>query len=305
MSQRFIQEPPDPRALDFRDRVLATVRSGCETYGRTFIVELDLSSIVPSGRFLELVQREWRHLVDDLHVTASPRYLRDHGRVVLGIWGFGFVEGNAMTPDEALAILRWFASEAPDQYRATIVGGVPWDWRTAPGTRIASAWTPVFQALDVISPWHVGAIHPDDVEAFIADRVAKDHAEVTRLGRRYLPVAFPGFSWSNLARNRPQPAPQFNAYPRAGGTFFWRQINAQVLAGATMLKGAMFDEIDEGTALYKLAPTSDRAPIGTKFVVANTDGVALPSDWYLRLVGEATRVVHGDARPTPAIPIAP
>jgi len=284
---------------------LTHVRSGCETFGRTFIVEMDLSGGLPSGRSLDLVQREWRHLVDDLRVTESSRYLRDSGRPLVGIWGFGFPEANPMTPAEATAIVRWFAADAPEKYRATVVGGVTWDWRTAPGTRIDSSWAPVFRALDVISPWHVGAIHPSDVETFIADRVAKDVTEAARVGRRYLPVVFPGFSWSNMARNRPQPSPEFNSYPRAGGTFLWRQVNAHVRAGATMLKGAMFDEIDEGTALYKLAPTSAQAPAGTRFVVMDTDGQALPSDWYLRLVGAATRVVRGELPATPTTPISP
>ena len=39
--------------------------------------------------------------------------------------------------------------------------------------------------------------------------------------------------------------------PRCGGRFFWSQIVAAKRAGAEMLYVAMFDEVDEGTAIFK------------------------------------------------------
>jgi hypothetical protein len=49
----------------------------------------------------------------------------------------------------------------------------------------------------------------------------------------------------------------------------------------------MFDEVDEGTAIFKL---SNSPPAQGQFV----DMKGCPSDWYLRLVGEGTRVLHGE-----------
>ena len=71
-----------------------------------------------------------------------------------------------------------------------------------------------------------------------------------------MPVVFPGFSWHNLRRRR------LNQIPRRGGAFYWRQVWNAVDAGATMLKTAMFDEVDEGTAMFKLAPTAAKLPTG-------------------------------------------
>ena len=54
-----------------------------------------------------------------------------------------------------------------------------------------------------------------------------------------------------------------------------------------MLYGAMFDEVDEGTAMFKLATTAQEAPAAASIVTLDADGEALPSDWYLQLSREA------------------
>jgi hypothetical protein len=50
---------------------------------------------------------------------------------------------------------------------------------------------------------------------------------------------------------------------------------------------AMFDEVDEGTAMFKVAPTHDSVPAGVPLVTLDADGELLPSDWYLQLAREA------------------
>jgi len=41
--------------------------------------------------------------------------------------------------------------------------------------------------------------------------------------------------------------------PRNKGEFFWKQIAGAIESGAEMLYVAIFDEIDEGTAIFKSA----------------------------------------------------
>ncbi|MFC2079568.1 hypothetical protein ACFLSZ_06280 [Candidatus Bipolaricaulota bacterium] len=72
-----------------------------------------------------------------------------------------------------------------------------------------------------------------------------------------------------------------------------------------MLYIAMFDEVDEGTATFKLAPTSAEIPAQGTFVPLDIDGYALPSDWYLQLAREATRMVTGEIPLTAEMPIEP
>lgn len=49
-----------------------------------------------------------------------------------------------------------------------------------------------------------------------------------------------------------KPTTPLNAIPRLQGRFFWSQITAAKRAGADMLYVAMFDEVDEGTAIFKV-----------------------------------------------------
>ena len=61
-----------------------------------------------------------------------------------------------------------------------------------------------------------------------------------------------------------------------------------------MVYGAMFDEVDEGTAMYKLAPTAAQLPAQGTFVPLNIDGYNLGSDWYLRLADQAGKMLRGE-----------
>ncbi len=72
--------------------------------------------------------------------------------------------------------------------------------------------------------------------------------------------------------------------PRNSGRFFQQQLDGAIEEGAEMIYIAMFDEIDEGTAIYKLA---HKVPVGESvFVPLDAD---IPNDYYLMLAGEAAR----------------
>jgi hypothetical protein len=72
-----------------------------------------------------------------------------------------------------------------------------------------------------------------------------------------------------------------------------------------MLYGAMFDEMNEGTSMLKMAPTSAQLPTTASLVPLNIDGQALPSDWYLRLAGQASSMLRGQIPLQSQIPISP
>jgi hypothetical protein len=112
-----------------------------------------------------------------------------------------------------------------------------------------------------------------------------------------MPVIFPGFSWQNL-----QKSGKPNQIPRLGGEFLWRQAYNAKMAGATVLKIAMFDELDESTAVMKVVSRRDQAPEQGFWLTLDADGLDLPSDWYLRLAGEITRMFHGELEPDPKLP---
>jgi hypothetical protein len=72
-----------------------------------------------------------------------------------------------------------------------------------------------------------------------------------------------------------------------------------------MVYGAMFDEMDEGTAMFKMAPAPAQLPAQGTFVPLNVDGENLPSDWYLRLAGEGGKMLRREIPLSPTRPINP
>ena len=280
--QRFIGEVQDPRFRAFRNDVTGYVKESAEQQGRVFAIEYDMSAAQA-----DLVMQDWKDLVDGLKITASDRYLRHKDKPVLCLWGLGFTDrgGNAA---DALRLLNWFRKDAPERYRATLVGGVPSGWREGIGDSLPGAeWAEVYHAFDVISPWTVGR-YVDDASAdrWLKDKIIPDLTETKRLGIEYMPVVFPGFSWRNLHQGPP------NQIPRRGGVFYWHQVANATSAGAVMIKTAMFDEVDEGTAMFKTVPNKSAAPVGVETLTLDADGKALPSDWYLRLAGETSRLLR-------------
>lgn len=291
MLQRFSSELKDPAFAAARDQVTRNVRAGAETYGRTFSIMYDISGQDPAT-LVATLENDWKHLVDDLGVTASSRYLRHNGKPVLALWGLGFSDRGG-TPAQGQALLDFFKNNSNHRYQVTLVGGVPRSWRSS------AAWLPVFHGFDVISPWTVGSYSDDaGVDAYQSTLTA-DLADCTAHGQDYLPVIFPGFSWHNLNGG------PGNQIPRRGGKLYWRQVLDASRAGVSMLYGAMFDEVDEGTAMFKVAPTSAEQPTQFPYVPLNVDGQSLPSDWYLRLADQAGRVLRGELVPTATLPIAP
>jgi hypothetical protein len=114
----------------------------------------------------------------------------------------------------------------------------------------------------------------------------------------YMPVVFPGTSFHNSIPTIP-----FNQIPRRGGKFYWKQVFNAVEIGAPMIYNAMFDEVDEDTAMYKIAATKNDQPVGVKLVSMDADGYQLPNDWYLRLAGAASQMLRGELGLTAAIPV--
>jgi hypothetical protein len=268
--------------LGFRDGVARNVRAAAEAHGRVFAIMYDISG-QPRETIVPAVERDWVYLVDTLRITESPQYLHHHGRPVLAIWGLGFRD-RAATPAQAEELIDFFKNNPDQRYRVTLVGGIPARWRTrSRDAQTDEAWTEVYRSFDILSPWTVGRFRDDEsTDRFYREEVQPDLIETHRLGLGYMPVVFPGFSWHNMNPTAPS-----NPIPRRGGRFFWHQIEQALQAGTTMVYGAMFDELDEGTAMFKVAPTSDSVPTGVPLVTLDADGDQLPSDWYLQLARRA------------------
>lgn len=293
--QRFSSELAGRGAFfEQRNRVAENVRAGAEAHGRVFAIEYDISG-ASAATLVPDIQEDWKYLVDVLRVTESPRYLHHKGKPVLAVWGWGFADRPG-TPQQALELLGWLKGNGDPRYEVLLMGGFPREWRTDPAL---APWRDVFFNVDVVNPWTVGAYADDAGADVYAQRVRADVADCHGRGQEFMPVIWPGFSWHNLVGG-----PQ-NMIPRRGGRFYWRQAFNAAGAGVDSVFGAMFDEVDEGTAMFQLAPTHAELPTQDPFVSLDADGLTLPADWYLRLAGEASRMLRGEYPPTPDIPIHP
>jgi hypothetical protein len=292
--QRFLSDLNGANITALRNQVAVNVRVGAETHGRVFAIMYDISGYA-TNTLLSKLTNDWLYLVNTQRVTNSSAYLRHKGKPVVAIWGFGF-SGRSDTPEQAQQAIDWFKAAG-----CTVMGGVPSSWRTLNGdAQTNPGWSNVFRSFDVISPWSVGRYSNNTgADNFRTDKIVPDLADCTSRGIDYLPVIFPGFSWTNLNGG------PFNQIPRNGGNFYWRQAYNAVRSGCTMVYGAMFDEVDEGTAMFKCAPTAAQLPAQGTFVPLNIDGYNLGSDWYLRLADQAGRMLRGDIPVTSTIPITP
>lgn len=311
--QRFMAAIHDGKRA-YRDKVLLNVKAGAEKYGRVFANMWDINSLEnkdPNGwhdaGLVDKIKQDWRHLVDNLRITESSRYLKHNGRPLIAIWGVS--KEDVMDAQYADDLVDWFHKEAAPQYRASVmfgvtneVGSTKVDWQDKP-----SAWQNVFRKLDIISPWTVGRFRGESgADHFYTEHVKPDKEKCDAYGVDYLPVVFPGFSACQKHDK------ECNATPRNGGKFMWRQFYNAMRAGSEMVYVAMFDEVDEGTAIYKIAENQDQTPVQWpsnmnhhEFIALDADGYDLPSDWYLRLTGEAAKMLRNEIVITPTIPIAP
>ena len=115
----------------------------------------------------------------------------------------------------------------------------------------------------------------------------------------YMPVVFPGFSWQNLKKSQGVYA-DLNSIPRLEGDFMWRQFYNAISENAETLYVAMFDEMDEGTCIFKV---EENPPSSSLSQFANYEG--LPSDYYLWLTGKAGEALRNEITLTEAQPIYP
>ena len=284
--QRFINDLRDPRALRHNNTVLAHCREGANRFGRAYVVMYDLSGL-GTNRIQEVMD-DWRSLRTRMHVTEDPAYLRHRGHPLVAVWGVGFNDGRRYTIEECRRLVEFLKQDG-----CSIMLGVPTGFRELNRDAVKDPeLQDVIRLADVVSPWTVGRYRgPLEAKRHGEKTWQPDVAWCAERKIDFLPVVFPGFSWFNMFGK------QFDAMPRMKGEFLWSQLVAAKRAGATMIYVAMFDEVDEGTAIFKCTndtPVSD----SNRFV----DYEGLPNDFYLQLTGAGAKMLRGELPITETIP---
>ncbi|GHC53090.1 hypothetical protein GCM10007100_19390 [Roseibacillus persicicus] len=276
---------------DFRhhkDVVLSHCREGANLEGRAYAVMYDLSGLAKGET--QQVADDWKMLREKMEMGMDPAYLQHEGKPLVAIWGIGFGDDRAYTLTESRKLIEFFKAEG-----CSVMLGVPSWWRTQ--TRDATPDPKLHEALalaDVISPWTPGRYRtPESARSHALQLYPGDLAWCRDRSIDFLPVVFPGFSWKNL-----KPARELDSIPRLEGRFLWSQFIAAQKSGAQMVYVAMFDEVDEGTAIFKC---SNHPPVGdTPFLTFG----GFPSDHYLWLTGEGGNLIRGE-RTEKSFPVRP
>jgi hypothetical protein len=286
---RFVGEAANPTRARHVNMVLSHVREGCHREGRVWALMLDLS--MGRNATTAVVMNDWKFLCDQVKVREDSRYLHHQKKPVVLLWGLGFKD-RPWTPAQGEELVDFFKND-PKYGGVYLIGGVDPYWRTLRGqSRPEAAWAKVYRSFDAISPWNAGRYRDDASMDRVRQAVWEgDLTELRDLDKGYMPTAFPGFSWDNLRQTEPGQT----MIARRKGEFYWRQFAIFKTLGIQTVFVGMFDEVDEGTAIYKV---SNRTPVGKYFVTYE----GLPSDWYLKLTGAATRMIRGDAPLAEKIP---
>lgn len=294
--QRFGASLKSAPHLNQRNRVLANVQAGANRYGRAWAVMYDLSGL-SAGDIQTYVMEDWKRLVDKMAIRKDKAYLWHNGKPVVAVWGVGFNDNRKYTLAECRELIEFLKND-PHYGGNTVMLGVPTHWRTLTGDAVNDqSLHGVIKQADIVSPWMVGRYgDAAGAQRHVKKNMTDDIVWCREQGKDYLPVIFPGFSWQNLKRARGEKA-ALDQIPRHGGQFLWSQATAYKQAGADAFYVAMFDEIDEGTAIFKC---SNNPPVGeSKFVTYE----GLPTDHYLWLTGQIGRMLCNELPDTAALPV--
>jgi lysophospholipase L1-like esterase len=284
--QRFVSEIKSPKSYNQLNKVWRSAINAANANNRAISIMYDLSGMVPGDE--QLVLKDIDAILSKYDIKErknNTSYLHHNGKPLVAVWGIGFNDRRKYGFKEAEIII-----DALIERGFSILAGVPTHWRLmGDDTLDDPELHRLIKKCDIVMPWLVGRFNEESFPRFA--QIVKDDIEWCKTNKvDYAPLAFPGFSWINMNKNsRP--------IPRNRGSFYWKQLSIHIGNGAEMLYLAMFDEIDEGTAIFKCATT---VPVGDSyFLPLDAD---LGNDYYMYLAGRAGRMLRKEIPFTASIP---
>lgn len=269
--------------------VLEHALKASQKEGRAIAVMYDLSGL-NSGENCDSIIQDWKELVDVLKITSqgtNQTYLYHRGKPLVVIWGLGFPDRPYDIRKIGIEKLISFFKSDPAYGGCSVMLGVPNYFRDLRADTTPDPYLHKIMAkADIIMPWMVGRFSNSlygEMNRYAAQIEADlDWCKLKNLD--YAPCVYPGFSWHNLRKGKALS----DAIPRQRGEFYWDLMTTAIESGAKMIYVAMFDEINEGTAIFKCTnePPTDQPP--AKFLTYE----GLPSDHYLWLTGQAGKMLR-------------
>ena len=292
--QRSVTAIKNAENLNHDDHVLNNALKASRYFHRAIAIMYDFSGINEVNKDWLIIINDWKHLVDSLKIAsggAEQTYLYHHDRPLVALWGVGFPDrtNDLRSIEKIIDFLKY----DPVYGGCSILLGVPAYWRDfGKDTEKDPYLHTLILKADIIRPWFVGRFNEQTYPEF-KGRIKDDLAWCRKNKLDYAPVVFPGFSWHNM-----HPESKISGISRNRGKFYWQQLVGAIEEGAEMIYVAMFDEIDEGTAIFK---TTKRPPVGLSKFESFEPGI--PSDYYLFLTGLASKMLKKETALNKEIPL--
>ena len=282
-------------ALVVFDNIIAGAKAN---NNRLVSIMYDLSGSNATGTMVNDIKQHWQEMANKHGVNDNTKeyVLTYQQKPVVAIWGVGFNRTDNYDLDDIAELINYFKNDG-----CAVLLGVPRSWRT-PGQGDAvnnPQLLNVIKSADIVHPWTPGRYSnisgiDSHKSIIIADKAWCDAENLL-----YMPVVFPGFSWQNLKKSQEQSS-DLNSIPRLKGDFLWRQFYNAIDSGSQTVYVAMFDEMDEGTCIFKV---DHNPPSSVESQFTNYEG--LPNDYYLWLTGKAGEALRGEITLTSAQPAYP
>ncbi len=293
-TQRFFNAARPENRHRGTTNVLRNALEAASKYKRAIGVMYDLSGLKASGQDCSMLIDDWKYLVDSLQVTNQPgtkTYIHFNGKPLVTIWGVGFPDRSYNIRNIGLARFIDFLKNDPVYGGCSVMLGVPTFWRDLNSDCNPDPYLhQLIMQADIVMPWMVQRFSPllhNDQDRY-RDVILGDIQWCKEHGVAYVPCVYPGFSWHNLSVHEFPDDVNHRIHSAAGRTFYWQLLSTAINAGAELLYVAMFDEVNEGTAIFRLQTI--RGYNSAPFV--NMDGK--PSDQYLWLTGAAAKMLRGE-----------
>ena len=342
--QRFVSEIRTASHKDHFDKVLRSAMKASNQYQRAIAVMYDMSSWT-TAEGLDPIVADAAALMEEYKLKDRSRqkyYLFENGKPMLGLWGVGLSGSKHPRPSVVKPLIEKLRAQG-----WSIFLGVPGYWRD--GTNDCVSGTEhkllleLIQQSDGFFPWMAGRY---DASSFSTEQwlnrlkndigTAKSYSSTTHTVS-YASDVFPGFCDRNMHPDNYKGMPdQTRTGFRKGGKFYWDQFYQGIKAGAEAFYIGMFDEMDEGTAIFKqlqvsdvpantyagadywvsfsssgaysISPTQPSGSFVWSELASNLDvtfqGIddGKGTDWYLWLTGEARKMLRGETSLTSTMP---
>lgn len=284
--QRFVVEIKNPTGKKHFNKVLHSALKSAKKFGRAISIMYDLSGCTSED--MAILLEDWDELQQVFSLVnniENPTYLHHNNKPLLAIWGVGFNDNRKYTIEDTDQLITYLI----EKNDVSIMLGVPYFWRLLERDAEKNPLLhTIIKKSDIIMPWTVGRYNSDSYKKISSIILDEDLQWCDYNNVYYVPSVFPGFSWGNLKND----SKLYNQISRNKGEFFWQQVTGAKFSGAKSLYLAMFDEVDEGTALFKSLRSSDVPLNGEgKFMGIEDE---LESDYYLWLAGEARNWFKGN-----------